>query len=103
MVLHLKKLKVSKKKDIFTRVLLIIKISKTLVHVLFIIRVDKTMAFLFPSEDLLKFIFKFINPDDPEAPYSFTVHVDEITGVYSGLCLLFIMLCCLIEVGKYCS
>ncbi|XP_046846040.1 kinetochore protein Spc25-like isoform X2 [Xenia sp. Carnegie-2017] len=46
---------------------------------------QKYLGFTFEKieKDLLKFIFKFINPDDPEAPYSFTVHVDEITGVYS--------------------
>jgi hypothetical protein len=35
-------------------------------------------------EDHLKFVFKHIDPKDPEASFSFTVKVDEDTGIYNS-------------------
>lgn len=36
------------------------------------------------AEDHLRFVFKYIDPNNPEAPFSFTVKVDENTGIYNS-------------------
>ncbi|CAB3983633.1 Hypothetical predicted protein [Paramuricea clavata] len=35
------------------------------------------------DKDHLKFVFKYIDPNNPEARFSFTVKVDENTGIYN--------------------